>query len=85
MIPWLDVPYMIASFIIFSIAFAIMRSLFGRMLARINNSEKPINWRKRFKRATKEDENDKKEKFIDIEKPHNGSSPMSGEPKDTEG
>jgi hypothetical protein len=42
-----------------------------------------MNWRKRFKRATREDENDKKDKLIDIEKPKNGSSPMSGEPKDT--
>ena len=54
------------------------------MMARVNTSEKPINWRKRFKRATREDENDQKDKLIDVElpKPKDGSSPSSGEPKD---
>ena len=54
------------------------------MMARVNTSEKPINWRKRFKRATREDENDQKDKLIDVELPKqkDGSSPSSGEPKD---
>jgi len=80
---------MICSFIIFSVAFAIVRNLFGRLYERVSASEKPSmpnpsNWRKRFKRATKEDQGDKKEKLIDIElpKPNNGSSPSSGAPKD---
>lgn len=94
MIPWHDVPYMICSFIIFSVAFAILRNVFGRLYERVRGSEKGGNnnpnppsqssWRKRFKRATKEEEGDKKEKLIDIElpKPKDGSSPSSGEIKD---
>jgi hypothetical protein len=52
---------------------------------RINTKGKPTSWRKRFKRATREDEDidRKKDKLIDIEMPKNGSSPISGEPKDT--
>lgn len=78
---------MICSFIIFSVSFAIVRNIFGRLAERYRTSEKPMpsmNWRKRFKRATKENEDGKKEKLIDIElpKPKDGSSPSSGDPKD---
>lgn len=73
---------MICSFIIFSVAFAILRALFTRMYDRVK-SEKPINWRKRFKRATRDEEdlNTKKDKLIDVELPKEESSPPSGEPK----
>ena len=51
---------------------------------RVNASEKPVNWRKRFKKATREEDDDKKEKLIDIElpKPKDESSPSSGALKD---
>jgi gas vesicle protein len=54
------------------------------MMNRVNASEKPVNWRKRFKKATREEEDDKKDKLIDVElpKPKDGSSPSSGAPKD---
>jgi hypothetical protein len=60
---------MICSFIMFTVAFAILRRLFGRLWARVKDSEKPMNWRKRFRRATVDNEDDKKDQLIDIEKP----------------
>jgi hypothetical protein len=43
-------------FVVLSIAFAIVRNLFGRVYARLNAGEKPIDWGKRFRRVTNEDD-----------------------------
>ena len=43
-------------FVVFSVAFAILRWIFSRVYQRIYNSEKPIDWGKRFRRATNEDD-----------------------------
>ena len=51
-----NIGYYMVYFIVFSIAFAILRALFGRIYQRLNDSEKPVDWGKRFRRATNEDE-----------------------------
>ena len=48
--------YYITYFVVFSIAFAVLRWLFGKIYQKYNEGEKPIDWGKRFKRATNEDE-----------------------------
>ena len=72
----------VAYFIAFSVGFAVLRSMFGRVYERFQSAEtKPIDWRSKFRRATnekKETKSDQKEQFLKDEEI--GHSPSSGEP-----
>ena len=54
-----------AYFIAFSVGFAVLRNMFGRVYERFQSAEtKPIDWRSKFRRATnekKETKSDQKE------------------------
>ena len=74
----------VAYFIAFSVAFAVLRNMFGRVYSHFQNAEtKPIDWRSKFRRATnekKETKTDQKEAFLKDEEI--GGSPSSGKPTD---
>lgn len=73
----------VAYFIAFSVGFAVLRNMFGRVYQHFRSAEtKPIDWRSKFRRATnekKETKSDQKESFLKDEEI--GHSPSSGEPK----
>ena len=57
---WEDAPYIICSFIIFTVAFYILRNMFNRALSKFPEAEKKMNWR-RFKRGVRRATSDNNE------------------------